>query len=58
MAGQRTKTRSRVKSRQSEPIWAYLADAELLDWRICDLGLKIPGTLLAERIERLYTEMD
>jgi len=63
MAGQRTKTRctktrSRVKVRQSEPIWAYLSDSELLDWRICDLGLKIPGTLLAERIERLYSEME
>ncbi len=58
MAGQRTKTRSRVKVRQSEPIWAYLSDSELLDLRICDLGLKIPGTLLAERIERLYSEME
>lgn len=58
MAGRRTKTRSRVKLEQSKPIWAYLSDADLLDWRICDLGLKIPGTLLAERIELLYKEME
>lgn len=57
MAVQRPKTRLHSKSRLIKPIWAHLSDADLLDWRICDLGLQIPGTLLADRIERLYAEM-
>ncbi len=35
-----------------------MTDEELLATRICDLGLKIPGTLLARRIERLHDELD
>ncbi|MCA9095069.1 MAG: putative zinc-binding metallopeptidase [Planctomycetaceae bacterium] len=35
-----------------------LTDEELLDIRICDLGVKIEGTVLEERIEELYEELD
>jgi hypothetical protein len=34
-----------------------LADEELLDLRLCDLGLSIRGTVLEPRIERLYAEL-
>jgi len=34
-----------------------LSDNELLDMRMCDLGLSIPGTLLEDRIEQLYEEL-
>jgi hypothetical protein len=35
-----------------------MRDDELLDMRMCDLGLKIEGTVLEERIDRLYQELD
>ncbi len=35
-----------------------LKDDELLDLRICDLGVSIPGTMLEERIEQLYWELE
>ena len=46
------------RSRAKEPPWAQLPDDELLDWRICDLGVKVEGTVLEERIERLHAELD
>ena len=39
-------------------VWADLEDEELLDWRMCDLGLRIEGTILEERIERLHEELE
>ena len=57
MASQRTTNRARRKVRIAEPEWVHASDEELLDWRICDLGLKIPGTLLGERVQRLYEEL-
>jgi hypothetical protein len=39
-------------------MWVGLTDDELLDWRICDLGVTIKGSVLEERIERLYEELD
>ncbi len=42
----------------SQPAWATLSDQELLNWRICDLGLEIEGNVLEERVERLYEELD
>lgn len=47
-------TRCRSPQRFS---WAELPQAELLDVRLCDLGLTIEGTWLEERIERLYGEL-
>ncbi|HHK42678.1 MAG TPA: hypothetical protein ENJ50_09700, partial [Planctomycetaceae bacterium] len=37
--------------------WEDLSDEELLDWRFCDLGLQIEGTVLEERIAKLYREL-
>ncbi len=51
----RGKKGSRVAS--GSPPWAGLSDEELLGWRICDLGLEIEGTVLEERIDRLYDEL-
>lgn len=35
-----------------------MTDEQLLDLRLCDLPVQIEGTLLAERVERLYGELD
>ncbi len=35
----------------------FLSDSELLDLRMCDLGLSIPGTVVEDRIEQLYDEL-
>ena len=35
-----------------------MTDRQLLDLRLCDLPLRIPGSQLEERIERLYRELD
>ncbi|MEX2114661.1 MAG: putative zinc-binding metallopeptidase [Pirellulales bacterium] len=44
--------------RGKEPAWVSLSDEELLKCRVCDLGLEIEGTVLEERIERLYEELE
>jgi hypothetical protein len=41
-----------------EPAWATLSDEELLNVRMCDLGLSIEGTELEERIAQLNAELD
>jgi hypothetical protein len=35
----------------------HMTDEQLLDLRLCDLGLTIEGTPLAQRLQRLYQEM-
>jgi hypothetical protein len=35
----------------------FLSDDELLDLRMCDLGLSISGTVVEDRIEQLYEEL-
>lgn len=35
----------------------FLSDEELLDLRMCDLGLSISGTVVEERVEQLYEEL-
>lgn len=35
----------------------FLSDEELLDMRMCDLGLSIQGTAIEDRIEQLYEEL-
>lgn len=54
-----TATRRRIaaRSRPVQPPWANWSDARLLDLRLCDLGLRIEGTRLEERILRLYAEL-
>jgi len=37
--------------------WERLNDEQLLDVRMCDLGLRIEGTELESRIEQLYDEL-
>lgn len=39
------------------PLLDRLTDRQLLDLRLCDLPLRIQGTRLEERIEKLYREM-
>lgn len=48
---------ARRKHRERSPAWAELPAEELLDVRLCDLGLRIEGTALEARIERLYEEL-
>jgi len=47
----------RKTSRRHEPWWAKLPTQELLDVRICDLGLSLDSTPLASRVERLHAEL-
>ncbi len=39
------------------PAWVALKDDELLEKRICDLGVRIPGSDLEGRIAQLYEEL-
>jgi Putative zinc-binding metallo-peptidase len=43
--------------RAMKSAWYELEDEELLDMRLCDLPLRIEGTPLEERVERLYDEL-
>ena len=38
--------------------WARLPDESLLQLRFCDLALKLPGSRLEKRLQRLYTELE
>ncbi|MCP3916339.1 MAG: hypothetical protein GY711_12350 [bacterium] len=38
--------------------WTALPDDELLDWRLCDLGLELEGTALQERLDQLDNELE
>ncbi len=49
---------AKSKRRSKRRTWIKLTDEELLKWRICDLGLHIERTVLVERIERLYEELE
>jgi Putative zinc-binding metallo-peptidase len=42
----------------AEPEWASLADEQLLDVRMCDLGVTIAGTELEGRIAHVDAELD
>jgi hypothetical protein len=50
--------KSAPRRRKGEPDWVDLPEEELLKLRMCDLGLKIEGTVIEERIERLYEELE
>jgi hypothetical protein len=41
-----------------DPPWVSLRDEELLGWRIRDLGVRIEGSELEERVKSLYAELD
>jgi hypothetical protein len=50
--------KSRAPSRRRRDFaWADWPDERLLDLRLCDLGLKIEGTEIEERIARLHAEL-
>lgn len=57
-ARQRKRARSSARRGPCAPTWAKLKNEELLDVRLCDLDLKIEGTGLEERIERLWGELE
>ncbi|MBD3236334.1 MAG: hypothetical protein GF330_06510 [Candidatus Eisenbacteria bacterium] len=40
------------------PVWANLPQEELLELRLCDLGLKIEGTALEQRTSRVQQELE
>lgn len=50
--------RSKPSSRRRQPEWAGFTNDELLAVRMCDLGLRIEGTLLEQRIAKLYDELE
>jgi hypothetical protein len=47
-----------VAERAVSRSWASLPDERLLDLRMCDLGLRIKGTVLEERIAQVRDELD
>jgi hypothetical protein len=51
-------TRSKSRSKSADFAWVDLPDEELLDIRLCDLGLKVEGTWLEEQIAQLYEELE
>jgi hypothetical protein len=48
---------SETRRRAREPRWAHLSDRELLDWRMCDLGVRIEGSILESRVARINEEL-
>jgi len=44
--------------RRGEPKWAEWSDRQLLDLRMCDLGLQIQGTVIEQRVDRLYEQLE
>jgi len=53
----KTQKTTATKRRAKQPVWAGYSDDELLDMRICDLGVTIKGTRLEERIAQLHDEL-
>jgi hypothetical protein len=47
-----------IRRRNREPAWAEYPTDKLLALRFCDLGLRIEGSPLEERVERLYAELE
>lgn len=52
-----TPSRRGPARRKREPDWTRLRHEELLDVRICDLGVGIEGTWLERQIQQLYNEL-
>ncbi len=46
-----------MAARRAQYPWVDLPDRELLQWRICDLGLRIEATWLQGCVERLHAEL-
>ena len=45
------------QEKSAEPAWVSLPDEQLLDLRICDLKLRIPGTELSQCVRQLGREL-
>ncbi len=41
-----------------EPAWVALKDEELLQWRICDLGVQIRGSVLEAEVAKLHALLE
>lgn len=54
----RKKTTKSARSARRGQDWTKLPDEELLDVRLCDLDLRIEGSLVEPRIERLTEELE
>lgn len=48
---------SRMPRSPRPPQWTTLPGRELLDWRICDLGLTLAGSPVEARVEQLHHEL-
>ena len=61
MKSKPSKTRAGASSRNAKKPgrfpWASYTDEQLLDERICDLGVRLDGSQLHERVDQLYGEL-
>jgi len=57
MAGKQRKPAPRAR-RSTRYWWSRLSDDELLDLRLCDLGLRIEGSPVEKPLARLYHELE
>ncbi len=57
MATARTQKTRRRRTGRSEPEWARWTDEEILDLRMCDLGVTLRGTWIEPLVEKLHHEM-
>ena len=44
-------------ARPQDPFWGRYSDEELGELRLCDLDVTIQGTVLEDRVHRLYAEL-
>jgi hypothetical protein len=57
MAAPKKKRAGKATTRRM-PAWARLDDEELLDLRLCDLGLRIEGSPVERPLMKLYSELE
>jgi hypothetical protein len=50
--------RSRTTQAAKKQAWTRLSDESLLGLRFCDLGLRVQGSRLERRVQRLYSELE
>jgi hypothetical protein len=52
------KKKKSVRKTTSSHNWTRLGSDKLLDWRICDLGLKLENSTVQPAIDRLYNQLE
>lgn len=52
-----TSSRRPPRSRRKQPFWAEYGDQDLLQVRLCDLGVSVEGSRLEEPVEALHSEL-